>query len=57
MTIKKDLKIIRSTMLEELKLLRKGKITNQRARETSRLANTVISAIRATTKQTDDTRY
>ena len=54
MTIKKDLKIIRKTMMDELKLLRKGKITNQRARETSRIANTVISAIRTTTRKHDE---
>jgi len=51
-TIKKDLKVIRATMLDELRLLRKGKVTNQRAREVSRLANTAISAIRVTTKET-----
>ena len=50
MKIKKDLKIIRVTIMEEIKLLRKGKITNQRAREVSRLANTVISAIRVTAR-------
>ncbi len=54
MTIKKDLKVIRKTVMAELKLLRAGKINNQRAREVSRLLNTAISAIRATTRINDE---
>ena len=54
MAIKKDLKEVRKVALSEVELLRKGRITNQRARETSRLLNVVVSAIRTTTVVKDE---
>jgi len=50
MQITKELKEIRKIAKAEVKLLRKGKVTNQRAREVSRLLNIEVSTIRLETK-------
>jgi len=54
MKTKKDLKTVRKNLMSELKLLRKGKITNQRALSTVKLANQIHINIRLKTSVQDE---